>query len=161
MAEWKGPVGSRHELTVEDRAKGGQAVSDRKRKANALKSLKSGKYAKALALEGFEFCNSCPYKDSCLSYKPGEACSLRLQILRQLNKVGSPDGSKAWLNVTLKGMQDLYVLSKTSDDSTAAMQKYMKLWIELGKVLFPHRIEVTSKDQEIKVVFGDGEDNSD
>jgi len=165
MGDWKGPEEKRHELTNADRAKGGKVVSERKKLANALRPLKHGKNAKALAAAGFEFCDGCAYRDSCVSYKPGQACQLRVQILRQLNEVGGPEGSKAWLNVMLRGMQDLYVLSKTSDDSTTAMQKYMDLWIKMGKVLFPQRIQVTTKDQEIRIVFGkeseDGKDNKD
>ena len=161
MAEWKGPAGSRHVLTKEDKAKGRSVVSERRSQANAVRNLKHGKRAKALAAAGFEFCDGCAYKDSCVSYKPGEACSLRIQILKQLNKVGSPEGSRAWLNVALRTAQDLYVLSKTSDDEVGNMHKFQKQWIELGKVLFPKQIHVTNKDQEIRIVFDDQERSDD
>jgi len=151
---WNGPEEKRHILTEEDSRRGGQTVTERKREANAVRNLKHGKYSKAL--DGFEFCDSCVYKDSCMAFKPGQACPLRLTLLREVNKVAGPEGAQSWLNVMLRGMQDLYVLSKTSEDPTAALQKYLKLWIEFGRIMFPRKIEVSGKDQEIRVIFGEG-----
>ncbi len=152
----------RHELTVEERRRGGRATSERKKKANAVRALKHGRYSKSEVLKGFEFCSSCIYRDSCMAFKPGQACPLRLTLLKEVNKVAGPEGAQSWLNVLLRGMQDLYVLSKTSGDPAAALQKFMRLWIEFGRIMFPRKIEVSGQDREIKVIFGeDDEDGAD
>ena len=158
MGEWKGDKEQRHKLTAKDRQKGGQATTERKQKANAVRALKHGKYSKSEALKGFEFCDSCPYKNSCLAYKVGNACPLRHEILKQMNMIVGPNGAAAWLNVVLRSMQDLFVLSKTAPDSRLATERYIKLWLEFGKIMFPKRIQVSGEDKEIKVIFDDGED---
>ncbi|MFH1391021.1 MAG: hypothetical protein ABIH20_01785 [Candidatus Diapherotrites archaeon] len=157
MGKWKGSKKDRHQLTVEDRRKGGQATTERKKKANAMRSLKTGKYAKTL--EGFEFCDSCPYKNSCMAYKPGRACPLRHEILKQMNLIVGPDGAQAWLNVVLRSMQDLFILSKTAPDPRLAMERYVKLWLEFGKIMFPQRIKISGEDKEIKVIFGEEDED--
>ncbi len=156
MGEWKGNKENRHVLTKEDARKGGQAITERKQKANAMKAMKTGKYAKTL--KGFEFCDNCPYKNSCMAYKPEQACPLRHEILKQMNRIVGPEGAQAWLNVVLRSMQDLFVLSKTAPDPRLAMERYVKLWLEFGKIMFPRKIELSGKDQEVRVVFDDRED---
>lgn len=157
MGEWQGSKKDRHQLTIEDKRKGGQATTERKKKANAVRALKTGKYAKTL--EGFEFCDSCPYKNSCMAYKPGRACPLRHEILKQMNRIVGPDGAQAWLNVVLRSMQDLFILSKTAPDPRLAMERYVKLWLEFGKIMFPQRIKISGEDKEIKVIFGEEDED--
>ena len=161
MGEWNGPEEKRHVLTVEDRQKGGKVISERKRKALVMNPLKTGKYAKTL--EGFQFCDGCIYKDSCLGYQKHQPCRLKLVVLKQMNQVAGANGAKAWLNVVLRSMQELFVLTKTTNsdvEKRIALKEYMKLWIEFGKIMFPKQIQVTNKDQEIRVIFGEDQDDS-
>jgi len=161
MSNWEGNEENRHVLTREDAVKGGRAISERKNLANAVRALKHGKQAKALAAAGFEFCSGCPYKDCCMLYRPNQACQLKFELLKQVNKVAGPGGSQAWLNVLLRNMQELLILSKGAEDKRLAMQQYVKLWLEFGKIMFPKQIQVSSQDREIKVVFGVDEDAGD
>ena len=161
MGKWPRPEEQRHKLTAEDRAKGGKVVSEQKKRANAMRALKHGKYSKSEALKGFDFCDSCPYKNSCLAYKAGRACPLRHEILKQMNMIVGPDGAQAWLNVVLRSMQDLFILSKTAPDPRLATERYIKLWLEFGKIMFPKRIQISGEDKEIKVVFSDNDEDED
>lgn len=82
-------------------------------------------------------------------------CSLRIQILKEINKVARGD-AEAWLNVALRSLQDLFVLSKAAPNSHHAMERFVRLWVELGKVLFPKQIQVSQGEKEIRVVFDEG-----
>lgn len=158
MTGWNGPPGSQHQLTPEEAQRGRENITERRRKACALNPTKHGKYSKVLASE-FDFCDSCAYKNSCVAYRPSAACSLKIEILKEVNKVAGGN-SQAWLNVALRSLQDLFVLSKTADNRIEATEKYLKLWLELGKILFPKQIQINETNKEIRVVFDDGNRNN-
>jgi hypothetical protein len=158
VGEWNGPEEERHELTEEERQRGRENVTPRKRKALALNATKHGGYSKVLASE-FDFCDSCVYKSSCLAYRASAACSLKIEILKQINKVAT-GSSEAWLAVSLRSLQDLFVLAKQSQ-RIDSQKEFVKLWLELGKILFPKQIQINEANKEIKVVFDDGRDNQD
>ncbi len=75
MGEWRG--NERHELTEEERQRGRENVTEKKRIALALNPAKHGRYSKSgLLPDEFLNCNDCKHRKACSFYHKEASCKI-------------------------------------------------------------------------------------
>lgn len=155
MGEWQGNEKDRHQLTIEDRQKGGQAISERKQKANAINPLKHGRLAKSPYMpDEFINCNNCKHRKSCSFYHKDASCKIvGIEPMKILVKLYGVSGIEL-LQVINKELV-AYGIKAKSSDSLSEQRNWVRLLMEFFKLKFGSKelivqVSKTLSDEEFE-----------
>lgn len=104
-------TGEKHVLTMEDRIKGGQTVTELRRQTNAINPLKHGRYSKTLSIRR---CSLCHFKEVChANNEHGEnRCKLDIFRFKSMLSVGLGfnlrDFAKSYITLLNSLLSDMF-----------------------------------------------------
>ncbi len=153
MGEWKGL--ERHELTEEERQKGRENVTEKRRKALALNPTKHGRYSKSgLLPDEFLNCNDCKHRKSCSFYHKDASCKIvGIEPMKALVKMYGVSGLELLQLINRELVS--YGLRVRGSDNLAEQRHWVRLLMEFFKLKFGSRelimqVSKTLSDEEFE-----------
>lgn len=141
----KGHDPNRHNLTTEERRKGGKKGGSVKGKLN---NLKHGRFSKLLDLS--RECDTCIFNNLCPYYEANRPCKVEVEAVKVLmNALNSADPNM-FIDEINKTMIPLYVQVKATNDPELTM-KFQNQMIKIFKLIHPTPEITFSKTQILQV----------
>jgi len=153
MGEWRGS--ERHELTEEERQRGRENVTEKKRIALAFNPTKHGRYSKSgLLPDEFLNCNDCKHRKACSFYHKDASCKIvGVEPMKALVKMYGVN-SLELLQLINKELVS-YGLHVRGSDNLAEQRHWVRLLMEFFKLKFGSRelimqVSKTLSDEEFE-----------
>lgn len=122
----------------EDAVRGGQARTERKAHANAVKALRTGKYSKTLSGD-FLWCSSCSLAKACAFFTPGSSCRIvNLPTFKNLALLWKSDPSD-FLKETSRALMELQLAIKAKGNRPRHLTAYVQLLVKIFEAKFGSR----------------------
>lgn len=138
-------------FSKEEQSAGGRKMTERKRAANALRSLKTGNFSKFSLLQR---CSGCELGKQCEFYNPNNACHFQVQTLKKLRGRLATGDIRSLFSECLRVLEKVG-MQEALDSNMQNSLDYLKSLLATIKVAYGEKPLGDSADSHVTVTLHD------